>query len=78
MLCSENATLISYAKLCICDRDISPVCAVTGISYLIEGVIWQWLPIFANWKPLFAGNGNALHRRVNAVGKKAYECGAVN
>ena len=53
------------------------VCAVTYSRYLIEGVIWQRLPIFANGKPLFAGNGNALHRRVIAVGKKAYKRGAV-
>ena len=52
------------------------VCAVTGIRYLIEGVIR--FPIIANAKPFFAGDGNALHRRVNAIGKKAYERRAVN
>ena len=38
-------------------------------------MIWQRLPVFANEKPLFASDRNVLHRRVNAVGKKAYERG---
>ena len=35
----------------------------------LEGVIWQRLTVFVNGKPLLAGNGHALHRRLNAVDK---------
>ena len=53
------------------------VCAVTGIRYLIEGVIWQRLPGFANAKPFLLVTGMRCIEGLTA-GKKAYERGAVN